>query len=196
MIRNSIFISLDSLTVSLGGTGGTGGTPQELSRTGGTDRWDQCAQGCPRGSAIFHGGPTGPAHEYHQKSAKLAAVPPVPRSHPVSRLSCLGMQKRVPEILELRRRLVEDLIVPGQDSAPSGTEHRLPCMHAELAWETYPCPSVAGRAFSPSKCGGVPYERRKADERGGPPSSGAKSTSRAAMWHHSAFKRQNGCWRF
>ena len=29
-----------------------------------------------------------------------------PRSHPVSRLSC--MQKRVPEILELRRRLVED----------------------------------------------------------------------------------------
>jgi len=67
MIRNSIFISLDSLTVSLGGTGGTGGTPQELARTGGTDRWDQCAQGCPRGSAIFHGGPTGPTVRYHQK---------------------------------------------------------------------------------------------------------------------------------
>src|SRR6516162_7526198 len=75
MIRNSIFISLDSF---LGGTGGTGGTPQELARTGGTDRWDQCAQGCPRGSAIFHGGPTGPTVRYHQKSAKLPAVPPVP----------------------------------------------------------------------------------------------------------------------
>jgi hypothetical protein len=102
MIRNSIFISLDSF---LGGTGGTGGTPQELARTGGTDRWDQCAQGCPRGSAIFHGGPTGPTVRYHQKFENWLQYHRYPRSHPVSRLSCLGMQKRVPEILELRRRL-------------------------------------------------------------------------------------------
>ena len=108
MIRNSIFISLDSF---FGGTGGTGGTPQELTRTGGTDRWDQCAQGCPRGSAIFHGGPTGPTVRYHQKFENWLQYHRYPRSHPVSRLSCLGMQKRVPEILELRRPLVEDLTV-------------------------------------------------------------------------------------
>ena len=84
MIRNSIFISLDSF---FGGTGGTGGTPQELARTGGTDRWDQCAQGCPGGSVIFHRGPTGPAHQYHQKSAVLPAVPPVPPVPPGITLS-------------------------------------------------------------------------------------------------------------
>ena len=113
MIRNSIFISLDSF---FGGTGGTGGTPQELTRTGGTDRWDQCAQGCPRGSAIFHDGPTGPTVRYHQKSAKLTAVPLVPPVPPGITLSCLGVQKRVTEILELRRPLVEDLTVLAQSS--------------------------------------------------------------------------------
>jgi hypothetical protein len=49
--------------VPAGGTGGTG-----------------IAKGscCSRGSAIFHGGPTGPTHWSHQKSAERPAVPPVP----------------------------------------------------------------------------------------------------------------------
>jgi len=49
--------------VPAGGTGGTG-----------------IAKGscCSRGSAIFHGGPTGPTHRSHQKSAERPAVPPVP----------------------------------------------------------------------------------------------------------------------
>ena len=49
--------------VPAGGTGGTG-----------------IAKGScySRGSAIFHGGPTGPTHWSHQKSAERPAVPPVP----------------------------------------------------------------------------------------------------------------------
>ena len=49
--------------VPAGGTGGTGIAKGSCSS---------------RGSAIFHGGPTGPTHWSHQKSAERPAVPPVP----------------------------------------------------------------------------------------------------------------------
>ena len=83
-----------------GGTGGTGGTAQDLVRTGGTggwDRWDRhCLGSCwSHGSAIFHGGPTGPTYQSHQTLQNGLEYHQYHRSHPCTRLSCLADEKRL-----------------------------------------------------------------------------------------------------
>ena len=82
------------------GTGGTGGTAQDLVRAGGTggwDRWDRHCQGscCSHGSAIFHGGPTGPTYQSHQTLQNGLEYHQYHRSHPCTRLSYLGDEKRL-----------------------------------------------------------------------------------------------------